>query len=98
MNYKDVLTEDRRLVILRTLAQAPGYSANDSILHAVLEGFGHSVSRDTVCIDLAWLAEQNLIQTSEVASVVIAKVLRRGTEAATGVITVPGVKKPSAGA
>ncbi len=58
MNFMELLTEDRRLVILRALAEDPGYSHNESVLQSILAAFGHSVSRDVVKSLISWLAEQ----------------------------------------
>lgn len=92
--YRQRLTEDRRLVLLRLLRQVQGYSANSSILQDALEAYGHRVSRDQVHTDLAWLAEQELVTVEEIASVQVAKLTGRGDDVATGVSTVPGVKRP----
>jgi len=89
--------EDRRLVLLRLLAEAPGYSANESLLHSALEEFGHVVSRDVVRSELSWLAEQDLLRLDEVASVYVAHAAVRGVDVATGRAVVPGVKKPGPG-
>ncbi|PRW19491.1 hypothetical protein CSB95_7205 [Pseudomonas aeruginosa] len=35
-NYSDFISQDRRLVILRILAEMPTYQANSSVLHTVL--------------------------------------------------------------
>ena len=98
MSFTEHLAEDRRLCLLRVLAEAPGYSANESILHQMIEGFGHAVSRDVVRGDLAWLAEQELIGTREIEDITIARITNRGLDAARGRTQVPGVKKPSPGA
>jgi len=97
MNFGDVLAEDRRLVILRLLDQAPGYSANDSILCSALDGFGHRCSRDQVRTDLAWLAEQQLLTVEQVGAgkVHVATLTGRGGDVANGRANVPGVKRPS---
>jgi Fe2+ or Zn2+ uptake regulation protein len=97
MSLSDVFTADRRLVILRLLEQAPGYAANDSILHSGLEHVGHRCSRDQVRTDLAWLAEQGLVEVEMLpgAKIVVATIVARGLDVANGRATVPGVKRPS---
>jgi len=97
MSFAHHLTEDRRLVILRLLAEAPGYSANESILHSAIQGFGHSVSRDMVRTDLAWLQEQELLTTEDLASIRVATLTQRGLDVSAARATVPGVKRPSPG-
>jgi hypothetical protein len=95
MNLAEKFREDRRLVLLRILAEAPGYSANESILYAMIEDFGHVVSRDVVRSDLAWLAEQELVRLEEIATVYVVHITARGQDCASGRAVVPGVKKPS---
>lgn len=90
------LTEDRRLVILRLLAEMPAYSANSSVLCAGMQQFGHSVSRDTVKTELHWLAEQNLLTLEPMASVLVATLLQRGQDVAAARAVVPGVARPGA--
>jgi len=95
MSFSDLMTEDERLVILRALEQdTSGYSANESIIHAILGEFAHRVSRDRVRTQLAWLQEQGLLKVREVAGCQIATLTSRGIDVATGNIIVPGVKRP----
>lgn len=94
-DYARHVTEDRRLVILRILSDVPGYSSNSSILASVLaDAWGHSVPRDQLHTDLAWLAEQGLLEVEPVASVHRAILTARGLDVAAGRATVPGVKRP----
>lgn len=46
--FAERLKEERRLVLLRCLSDAPGYSANESVLRTALEHYGFSVGRDTI--------------------------------------------------
>lgn len=96
-SYARQRQEDRRLVILRLLSETPGFSSNSSILTDALDPFGHSVSRDTVETELAWLAEQGLAEIERIASVTRAALTARGHDVARGVAHVPGVKKPRPG-
>ncbi|MGD8388169.1 MAG: ArsR family transcriptional regulator [Desulfobacteraceae bacterium] len=93
-SFSDLIQEDRRLVILRTLEEDPGYSLNESVIQSVLNALGHSVSRDRVRMDLAWLVEQGLLTIEHVLSVQVASLTQRGADVATGLAVVPGVKKP----
>lgn len=90
------LAEDRRLVILRILLESSAYTANEYLLHSMVERLGHVVSTDRLHTDLAWLKEQDLVGVDEVAGVHIAKLLQRGEDAARGRTVVPGVKRPRA--
>ena len=95
MSFAQALSEDRRLVLLRFLAEAPGYSANESLLTDCLRGVGHNVSRDQVRTDLAWLAEQGLLTLEEIADIRMARINQRGVDTAHGRAIAPGVKRPS---
>jgi Fe2+ or Zn2+ uptake regulation protein len=88
------IAENRRLCILKTLEELPDYRANESLLHQMVEEFAFSASRDQVRGDLSWLAEQCLVELSEIAGVMIARITARGVDVATGRAAVPGVKRP----
>lgn len=94
MSFKEMITSDKRLVILRSLREMTGYKANDSILDSCLETFGHSVSRDEVRTHMRWLEEQGLITVEKVGETLVAKLTGRGDDVATGQAVVDGVKKP----
>lgn len=94
MKYADALTEDRRLVALRLLAESGGYRANEYLMQSALSGFGHDVSADRLRADLAWLAEQGLIDVELAGTVQIAKLTQRGLDVAQGRALHPGVKRP----
>lgn len=97
MSWDKHLSEDRRLVMLRFLAAAPGYSGNESLLQAALERIGHSVGRDVIRTEAAWLAEQGLLRTETVHGVLVLTITGRGQDVAAGRSVVPGVKRPRAG-
>jgi repressor of nif and glnA expression len=86
----DFITEDQRLVILRSLADYNG-ELGESVLQDCLDDYGHRVSRDTVHTHIAWLAEQGLVN-----GYFIAELTGRGQDVAEGRASVPGVKKPRA--
>ncbi|HUO23689.1 MAG TPA: hypothetical protein VMU59_14325 [Caulobacteraceae bacterium] len=90
-------TEHLRLTILRMLAGAQGYSANSSMIHSVTTEFGIGATRDQIRTELAWLAEQGLISTKDVATVVVARITDRGLDVADGRAIQPGVQRPSPG-
>ena len=85
---------DRRLVILRVLAESTGYQANEFTLEAVLDDMGHTVSNQQVHTELAWLAEQGLLDSRTVGGVTIATINRRGLDVSQGKAQLPGVKRP----
>jgi hypothetical protein len=94
MSFEAHVTEDRRLVMLRLLAEDTDYSVNSSLLQSGVGLFGHSVSRDLVHTDLTWLAEQGLVTTEQVGSVLVATLTQRGLDVAEGRVRVPGIKRP----
>lgn len=94
--FAERLIEDQRLVLLRVLAKMPQYKANSSVLAMAMDSFGHSVSRDFVRTQLAWLAEQGLLETDVMGPVLLATLTERGLDAAAGKVIVPGVARPGA--
>ena len=97
MSYKQMVTEDRRLVILKLLAESEGFTANEHLLASALPGFGHSVSHDRVRTDLDWLAEQELVTLASPGGVSVATLTARGDDVAAGRARVAGVKRPVPG-
>ncbi len=97
-NYSDFISQDRRLVILRILAEMPTYQANSSVLHTVLSQWGHDPSRDQVKGELRWLEEQQLVKIEDVSNgaVLVAKLTERGADVAADRARVDGVKRPGA--
>ncbi|AGF90989.1 hypothetical protein VPQG_00016 [Vibrio phage VBpm10] len=96
MGFKELLKEDQRLVILRSLHDMTGYEANESILDSCLDTYGHNISRDAVRTHLSWLEEQGLISIRTVLDCQVAKLTGRGEDVAIGQAIVPGVKRPRA--
>lgn len=94
MQLKDLLTQDQRLVMLRSLADA-GYDANESILSDCLDLYGHDISRDLVRNHLNWLDEQGLITVERLRDgYMVASITQRGLDVAQGRAFVDGVKRP----
>ncbi len=90
--------EDRRLRILQLLAGQPDYAINEAILKLGLEEYGHGITRDALRTDMAWLAEQELLNTSIAGTdVQVATITGRGVDVASGLANVPGVKHPRPG-
>ena len=95
--YAEICREDRRLVILRFLAEEPDYRLNISLLQDALDMIGHSVGRDVIDTDGAWLAEVGLVTRENLGPILMLRLTERGLDAARGRVTVPGVKRPSPG-
>lgn len=96
MHMRDMIREQARLVILRSLIECRG-EANDSMLQSCLDIYGIKVSRDEVCTHISWLDEQGLLTTATVGGCTVATINGRGEDVAEGRTVVPGVKKPRAG-
>ena len=97
MSFNEFLSQDRRLCLLRLLAESGG-SGNDSVLHQGLEQLGHrNQPREVIRADLRFLIGAGLIVDEWVGNIQIATITRRGVEVAQGRVTVEGVTKPSIG-
>lgn len=92
--FAERIVEDRRLVVLRVLAELPEYRANSSVLYAAMNHFGHSMTRDQVRTELSWLAEQGLLFVDDAGPVLVATLTERGQDVARGRAIVPGVSRP----
>lgn len=97
MKFDQFETEDRRLVLLRGLENAAQYRANAYLLRRYCEALGHVVSSDRIEQDLAWLAEQGLVERTQAAGVTVVTLTVRGLDVANGSTRVPGVQPPRPG-
>lgn len=95
--YKQLMSEHRRLSILRSLASPDsGGKANDSILHTIVVNAGIASSRDQIKTALAWLKDQDLVVLDCLETgTCVAAITQRGLDVAAGHTTVPGVQRPS---
>lgn len=94
MNFADYQTEDRRLVLLKGLQAAALYRANAQLLRLFAKSVGHTVSADRIEQDIAWLAEQGLVDKTVSQGVTLATLTVRGLDVAEGAATAPGVARP----
>ena len=98
MPFAELYEEHRRLIILRALENPKiGPSCNDSILQSICLEFGCRSSRDQIKSAATWLEEQGFVKNKVQGGTYIVTITQRGTEVATGILTVPGVKRPSPG-
>lgn len=88
MSFADKISADRRLMILRALAETAGFGANRALIQRFLGDTGHLVSSDLIAADVAWLAEVGLVTLNEGAVVLSG----RGGDVAAGRTSVPGVR------
>lgn len=96
-DYKEFLARQRRLCLLRVLAEVNG-TANDSVLHTTLEAFGfRRHARDVIHDDIRFLKANGLVTDEWVRSVLIVHITKRGVDVAEGREEVEGIEKPSIG-
>lgn len=95
-SFHERLLEDRRLVLLRILAELPAYRSNSSVLANLIETWGHTVSKDYVKTQLHWLAEQELVKVTDIDGLKLVALTERGHDVALGLASVPGVARPGA--
>lgn len=98
MAVKELFNKDQRLVILRALTEAAGYSANCSMLSCILQQYGHHLSRDKVRAHMRYLEDIDLINIEVIGDkTLVATITEQGADVAKGVKTVDGVKRPMPG-
>ena len=98
MSYADFHDQHVRLTMLRLLAGAPGYSANDSVLTDAVNAMGLICTRDQARTHLSWLDEQRLVTLLKpTPTLTVATITERGNDVAAGRSIVAGVQRPSPG-
>ena len=94
MEYRQLITENQRLAVLRFLKDDSDYTLNTSILQDGLTVIGLDISRDKLETEVNWLKEQGLVEIEHYRSVTVIKLTGRGLDVAEGRAVVPGVKRP----
>lgn len=92
--YEVTVIEHLRLTLLRLLEEQPDYRLNESLLTDLSEHYGFTPSRDRIRTELAWCAEQGLVQIEQ-DGIWVVMLTMRGADAAQGRVSVPGVKRPT---
>lgn len=95
MSFADTLRRHRRITILRTLAEAPSYGANESLISAVLDQFRVTSSRDQVRTELGWLADQGFVTNETIGDLLVTTITQDGLDVASGRRVHPDVEKPA---
>lgn len=94
------LAEDRRLVILRCLSEVAGYAANEQVMRAALDHFGHRIGRDVLRQDIAWLRDASLLRVELLypptsgAELWLLHLLPAGDDVAHGRVQHHGIARP----
>ena len=91
-----IITKNRRLAILKFLAEDEGGSLNTSVLQSALLYIGHGVSREKVQEDVLWLEKEGLasVEFLEDLPVILVRITPRGVDVARGLTVHPGVDRP----
>lgn len=93
MEYRQLITENQRLAVLKFLKDDSDYTLNTSILQDGLTAIGLDISRDKLETEVNWLAEQGLVEIEHYRTVTVVKLTGRGLDVAEGRARVPGVKR-----
>lgn len=91
--FRKFETEHQRLALLQVLAEASEYSHNETVLQEALLALGLAMSRDRLRTQLQWLAEQDLVELTDVAGLQVARLKAAGSDVARGLSKVPGVAR-----
>ena len=93
--FADRMKEDRRLVLLRLLAEEPGKQANSLRLHAGLQFVHIIVERHEVIDDLRFLQMHQLVDLEQLGDISPdlygVKLRARGIDLVNGLVEVDGV-------
>lgn len=88
MSLSELMAKDRRLAILRFLAEADGYALNASVLTTAVAGLKHRAYRDTIEADLTLLDQHELVTLERLAmpsgQLLCATLTKLGLDVATG--------------
>ncbi len=93
-SFADLVREDRRLTILKVLAQLDGYTGNIHLLSMALNDLGHRASESQILADLEWMAELDYVSLKRPGDLPVATLTRRGEDIQAGLVTVAGIKRP----
>jgi hypothetical protein len=88
------LRRHQRIAILRALFDCKDWRANDSFLTTMLDDLALSAEREEVVQELGWLKRQGMIETSQVADLIVAQLTEKGMQVAIGQKTHAGILKP----
>lgn len=96
MGYEQILAEDRRLVILRTLNEIASHEANESVLETVANQIGVPTTRNNIREDISYLEKAGCISISWYADkLMLVKLKQRGRYFLEGKELIQGIKSPS---
>lgn len=92
-DYADMIAQDRRLVLLQALDQAPDYALRETTLKRLLDGERLAASTDHLRRELRWLADRGLIDIEYHDGVQAARITERGIDVAVGITRIDGIAR-----
>lgn len=92
--YAKMIAEDRRLVLLQALSEAPDYALRETIMLRLLEDDRLAISQDGLREELRWLADRGLLTVEYHDDVQAARITARGVDVAAGRERVDGIARP----
>ena len=95
MDYNEFATRDLRLVLLRSLAAAHAYTANETVLQMEAMAFGHKRTRDVIRTELKFLKDIGAVKLQMQDPLMVAELTRRGHDHVEGLAELEGVNTPS---
>lgn len=97
-NFRNVFTEQQRVIILQLLAADNDCSLNNRLLQKGLEMFGHRITIDKVNTECSWLQDQGLVEVEEVSpDISVINLTEAGLDVVEKRRVVPGVDIPVRG-
>ncbi len=97
MSLAERLTEDRRGIVLKALAEDSAYRLSEDTVKTVLRHFGHTVSGDVVRQLMLWLEQQALLRIDKLhddgREMWVGELTRSGLDVARGCAHV-GITRP----
>ena len=94
MSYREHITADRRLCLVRALSAEADATLNESLLQRAAEAYGHRVARDAIKADLRWLSEVGAVTVTEVAGYLVATLTARGEDHVQRRTIIDGIARP----
>lgn len=95
MSMDQLIREQARLIILKSLAAQVDETLNSDLLIHELRPFGIRKERAWVHGELAWLRDMGAVTTLEVGSLLVASLTERGQRHLAREIAIEGVQRPS---
>lgn len=93
MSYADYMAERIRLSILQVLALAYRREMNSRSLATSLHAQDLKASLDQIRVQIAWLADNGLVESIDGDADMLARLTDRGLDVANGLASVPGIRR-----